>query len=94
MKKNNSPVLRRCVSCRELTDRKHLFKITNDRDQGLLIGGGMGRSAYICQTSICLLNAEKKKRLQKSLRCKVEETIFEILQKQLKICKESRSEAK
>ena len=85
----NRIIYRRCVSCRAVLDRENLFKITNDSKFGLSIGTGTGRSAYICKVDTCLLNAEKKKRLQKSLRCKVEQSIFEKLKNQLKSCKES-----
>ena len=80
---NSRPVLRRCVTCRKLLDRKKLFKVTRDHQDGVVLEGGMGRSAYICLSEACLEEAWRRKRLQKALRCQVPSSVIEVLQKRL-----------
>ena len=77
------PILRRCVACRKLLNRKQLLKVTRDYQDGVVLEGGMGRSAYLCPNEVCLEEACHRKRLQKALRCQVPQTIVEMLQKRL-----------
>ena len=88
------PVLRRCVSCRKLLDRKQLLKVTRDHQDGLVLEGGMGRSAYLCPKDACLQEAWRRKRLQKALRCQVPFSVMEVLQKRLNHCNDSDAEAR
>ncbi len=76
-------ILRRCVACRKLRDRKHFWKITKDFKEGVILDIGTGRSAYLCQNSECLDEAWRRKRLQKALRCTVELGIIDELKHRL-----------
>ena len=81
------PVLRRCVACKKLIDRKKLIRVTRDyRDGAVVLDKGMGRSAYLCPNENCLEEAWRRKRLQKALRCQVELNIIEVLQNRLNHC--------
>ncbi len=82
---NPRPVLRRCVSCRKLLNREQLLKVTRDHQDGVVLQGGMGRSAYICPNEVCLEESWRRKRLQKALRCQVPSSVIEVLQKRLKL---------
>ena len=88
------PVLRRCVSCKKVIDRNHLLKVTKDYQDGVVLEGGMGRSAYICPCNTCLEEAWKRKRLQKALRCQVQIKVIELLQDRLNHCNNRISEAR
>ncbi len=88
------PVLRRCVNCKKLIDRNQLLKVTRDHKDGVVLGGGMGRSAYICPAETCLEEGLRRKRLQKALRCQVPSNVIELLQDQLNRCNDSESEAR
>ena len=77
------PVLRRCVTCRKLKNRQELLKVTRDFQDGVVLEGGMGRSAYLCPNENCLKESWRRKRLQKALRCPVPPSIFEMLQKRV-----------
>ena len=90
---SQNPILRRCVSCKRVLDRKSLLKVTKDFQNGVVAFGGMGRSAYICPTETCIEEAWKRKRLQKALRCEVHSSVFNMLQKQLNTCNDSDTEA-
>jgi hypothetical protein len=54
----------------------------------------MGRSAYLCRKESCLEEAQRRKRLQKALRCQVPDSALEELRKRLKSSKPSVAEAR
>ena len=80
------PVLRRCVTCRKVLDRQQLLRVTRDFQNGVVLDGGMGRSAYLCPNEKCLEEAWKKKKLQKALRCEIQSSVINVLQKRLNTC--------
>ena len=90
----SSPVLRRCVACRELFDRSILWRVIRDHQDGVLLDQGMGRSAYLCRKESCLEEAQRRKRLPKALRCQVPDSAIEELRQRLKPNKESAAEAR
>ena len=77
-------VLRQCVACKKLLDRKQLWKVTRDKKDGIVLDNGMGRSAYLCPNENCIEESWRRKRLQKALRCQVPSSVIEVLQKRLK----------
>ncbi|MEB3260791.1 MAG: YlxR family protein [Cyanobacteriota bacterium] len=83
MPSRGRPVLRRCVACRQLKDRVDLWRVVRLAGGGLALDAGMGRSAYLCPEPACLEDARRRRRLQRSLRCAVEETIFTTLEGRL-----------
>ena len=88
------PVLRRCVSCRELLNRQQLWRIIRLAEGGIGLDQGMGRSAYLCHNQVCLEEAKRRKRLQRALRCQVAETIVETLEQRLNTSADPASEAR
>ncbi len=88
------PVLRRCVSCRELFDRSQLWRVIRLAEGGLALDQGMGRSAYLCANRTCLDDARRKKKLQRALRCQVADSIVEALEQRLASGGASGSEAR
>jgi hypothetical protein len=77
------PVLRRCVSCRTLVDRRQLWRVIRLADGGLGLDRGMGRSAYLCPCPTCLDEARRRRRLQRALRCQVSDSIYATLEARL-----------
>ena len=75
--------MRICISCRKTYDRKNLFKITKDHQQGIMFQKGMGRSAYICKTKQCYSDSKIKKKLQKALKTFLEPEFIDIFEKEL-----------
>jgi len=78
-----NPVMRLCISCRKTYDRKDLFKITKDHNQGIMFQRGMGRSAYICKSKKCYTDSKIKKKLQKALKTILEPEFIEIFEKEI-----------
>ena len=91
---NQRPILRRCIACRKLLDRKQLLKVTKDHQNGVVLEGGMGRSAYLCPTEACLDESYRRKRLQKALRCQIPASVMEMLQKRLNHSMDAVAEAR
>jgi hypothetical protein len=74
------PVLRRCVACRQLRDRSQLWRVIRLADGGVQLDRGMGRSAYLCPDPACLEEARRRRRLQRALRCPVDNALLEELE--------------
>lgn len=82
----HSPKLveRRCAACRLLVDRRQLWRIIRPAGGGpLLLDAGMGRSAYLCPSEACLDDARRRRRLQRALRCPVDEAVYRQLEQRL-----------
>lgn len=77
------PVLRRCVACRQLVDRRRLWRVIRLADGGMALDVGMGRSAYLCPVQACLEEARRRKRLQRALRCQISDSIIDTLEARL-----------
>tara|TARA_B100000945_G_scaffold209587_1_gene168678 strand:- start:936 stop:1217 length:282 start_codon:yes stop_codon:yes gene_type:complete len=78
-----TPVMRRCISCRKIYNRKNLLKITKDHKQGIMFQKGMGRSAYICKSKKCYSDSNIKKKLQKALKTFLEPEFVDIFEKEI-----------
>ena len=81
--KQKSPVMRKCISCRETYDRNNLFRITKDHKFGIFLNEGMGRSAYICKSKKCYTDSKIKKKLQKALKTNLEPYFLDIFEKEI-----------
>ena len=75
--------MRICISCRKTYDRKYLIKITRDHKKGIMFQNGMGRSAYICNSSKCLSDSKIKKKLQKALKTFLKPEFIEMFEKEI-----------
>lgn len=76
-------VLRRCVACRVLADRRRLWRVVRLASGGIQLDQGMGRSAYLCPCRDCLEEARRRRRLQRSLRCQVADALLDLLDERL-----------
>ena len=80
---HNSPVMRKCISCRTTFDRNNLLKITKDHKLGIRINRGMGRSAYVCKSKKCSTDSKLKKKLQKALKSILNPDFFDIFEREI-----------
>ena len=80
---HNSPVMRKCISCRTTFDRTNLLKITNDHKLGIMLNQGMGRSAYICKSKKCYTDSKLQKKLQKALKTILNPNFFDIFENEI-----------
>ena len=82
MANQKKPVLRRCVGCGEMKDKKDLIRVVRTQEGEILpdmTGKMNGRGAYICRSQQCLEIAVRKKGLERSLRCRVDGQVYEDL---------------
>ena len=79
----NSPIMRKCISCRTTFDRTNLLKITNDHKLGIMLNQGIGRSAYICKSKKCYTDSKLKKKLQKALKSTLSPNFFDIFDREI-----------
>jgi predicted RNA-binding protein YlxR (DUF448 family) len=77
------PVLRCCVACRTLRDRRELWRVVRQAGGGVVLDQGMGRSAYVCPQLSCLEETRRRRRLPRALRCPVDESLLETLMQRL-----------
>lgn len=74
------PNYRRCISCRQILPKAKLWRVVRGHsDQKITLDSGMGRSAYLCPTKTCLQKASQRKQLQRSLKVKIPEQIYQRL---------------
>ncbi len=78
-----SDILQRtCIGCNTKKNKNDLIRIVKDKNGIIKIdntGKMQGRGAYICNNIACLENAKKKRKLEKSFSCKIDENIYENL---------------
>ncbi len=92
MKQKKVP-LRKCTGCGEMKEKRELIRVVKSSDENgegvrisLDLTGRMpGRGAYVCKSTECLEKAQKARRLERSLSCKIPEEIYEQLQSELLI---------
>jgi predicted RNA-binding protein YlxR (DUF448 family) len=87
-------VLRRCVSCRQLLDRRQLWRVIRLAGGGMALDRGMGRSAYVCPNPVCVEEARRRRKLQKALRCQVADSIIAALEQRLQSTPAAGAEAR
>ena len=81
--KQQTPVMRICISCKKTFNRINLVKITKDHKHGIMFQKGMGRSAYICKSKKCYSDSKIKKKLQKALKTSLESEFIDIFEKEI-----------
>lgn len=78
--------LRMCVGCREMKNKKELFRIVRTPEGSVEIdqsGKKSGRGAYICPQLDCLHQAIKGKHLQKALEHDIPDEVIDRLKQQI-----------
>lgn len=73
---------RTCIGCNEKKHKKELIRIVKDKEGNISIdeiGKSNGRGAYICKNIECLEKAIKSKKLERSLKTKIDLQIYESL---------------
>ncbi len=82
MGNQKKPVLRRCVGCGMMKDKKELIRVVRTQEGSILpdmTGRMNGRGAYVCKDQGCLMTAVRKKGLERSLKCRVDTQVYEDL---------------
>ncbi len=86
MAAGKKPVLRKCVGCGEMKDRRDMVRVVRDTDGNICIDITQkmnGRGAYVCKSRSCLDTAIKRRGLERTLKCAVPKDICTQLQDQI-----------
>lgn len=78
--------MRKCAGCEQMKEKRELIRVVHTPNNEVLIdfsGKKSGRGVYICKNKDCFLQAQKKKGLERSLKCSVSSEVYEGLLKQL-----------
>lgn len=79
--------LRKCIGCGEMRNKYELIRILHTPEGEIIMdatGRKNGRGAYLCKSCDCLLQAEKSRALERSLKAPIPTEIYEALKKELK----------
>lgn len=85
--KNKKVPLRKCVSCNERKSKDELVRVVKKNDNEIEIdlkGRVNGRGAYLCLNLKCIDEAEKTKKLSRSLGIEVSKDIYQELRLSVK----------
>lgn len=88
MKKARKVPQRQCIGCEEMKNKKELIRVIKTPEDQIIIdatGKQNGRGAYICNSIDCFEKTRKNKGLERSLKSKIPEEIYEKLAKELKV---------
>lgn len=86
MKSNHIPK-RLCIGCEQFKEKQSLLRVVLTPDLKLMIDRNrktLGRGAYLCFSKNCFEKAYKAKRLERSLKRKIDESVYEALKTELK----------
>lgn len=81
MKSKKLP-LRKCVACQEMILKKSLIRLVRTPEGEIKLdptGKASGRGAYICSKTACFVLARKKNSLERALKSKVTEEVYQQL---------------
>jgi len=73
---------RLCVGCQEMKLKKELTRIVKSPEGEITIdfsGKKPGRGAYVCKSKLCLEQAVKAKRLERSLKQAIDPAVYQAL---------------
>lgn len=82
MKKTNIKI-RKCIVCNQQKGKEDLIRIVKSKDGNISIdnsGKLNGRGAYICKDKVCIEKAIKNSMLNRHLKTKVDDEIYETLE--------------
>ena len=75
-----------CLGCGEMKPKKELIRAVKSPDGEIsldLTGRKPGRGAYLCRSEECLRLARKGRKLEKSFSCRIDDEVYDLMEKQL-----------
>ena len=77
---------RQCAGCGERKDKKELIRVVRTPEGEICLddtGRKNGRGAYICENIECLKAARKARRLEKSFACRIDDEVYDSMEREL-----------
>lgn len=78
--------MRMCLGCGEMKPKKDLVRAVKNKEGEIsldLTGKKSGRGAYICKDMECFKKARKARKFEKEFSCKIEDEIYDLMEKEL-----------
>ena len=78
--------MRMCLGCGEMKPKKELVRVVKSKEGEIsldLTGKKSGRGAYICKSMECFKKARKARKFEKEFSCKIEDEIYDMMEKEL-----------
>ena len=89
--------LRKCSGCGEMKPKKELIRVVKapevkDEDGNVVSQGEIsldlkgkkpGRGAYVCRSTECLRLARKARRFERAFSCKIPDSVYDCMEKEL-----------
>ncbi len=72
--------MRMCLGCNEMKIKREMIRVVKSSEGEISLdftGKKSGRGAYICKNRECFEKARKARRFEKSLSCKIEQSVYE-----------------
>lgn len=86
MKSQKIP-MRMCLGCNEMKPKRELMRVVKSPDGEISLdftGKKNGRGAYLCKEAECFDKARKARRFEKSLSCRIDESVYEVMADELR----------
>ena len=86
MKSQKIP-MRLCLGCNEMKPKKELIRVVKSPEDEISLdftGKKNGRGAYLCKDVQCFEKARKARRFEKSLSCRIDESVYEVMTNELR----------
>ncbi|MBR5513983.1 MAG: YlxR family protein [Ruminococcus sp.] len=86
MKSQKIP-MRLCLGCNEMKPKKELMRVVKSPEAEISLdftGKKNGRGAYLCKDVQCFEKARKARRFEKSLSCRIDESVYEVMADELR----------
>lgn len=73
---------RMCVACKEMKEKEQLFRVVKSKDTVFVdpTFRASGRGAYICRSTECIKNAQKRGAFDRSLSIRINPEIYSALE--------------
>ncbi|MBQ6945754.1 MAG: YlxR family protein [Ruminococcus sp.] len=86
MKSQKIP-MRMCLGCNEMKPKRELMRVVKSPEGEISLdftGKKNGRGAYLCKEAECFDKARKARRFEKSLSCRIDESVYEVMADELR----------
>lgn len=77
--------MRQCVGCGEMKAKGEMMRVLKPAEEPICLdttGRANGRGAYVCKSMDCLKAARKNKGLERSLKIRIPEEVYDALEKE------------
>lgn len=75
--------MRMCLGCNEMKNKREMIRVVKSPEGEISLdftGKKSGRGAYICRSRECFEKARKARRFEKSLSCKIDDSVYEVME--------------